>query len=83
MPSMYPYPQMAVKSPPAQTTATTAAKICFRGTEVVLLPPVVCDWTGRLDDAELISVMIVIVGVHGLRVVFSSCVSHDCKMSDV
>jgi hypothetical protein len=49
MPLMYPYPQKAVvKSPPAQTTATTAAKICFRGTEVVLLPPVVCDWTGRL-----------------------------------
>jgi hypothetical protein len=37
----------------------------------------------KMDDAELISVMIVVVGVHGLRVVFSSCVCHDCKMSDV
>jgi hypothetical protein len=37
----------------------------------------------QMNDAELISVMIVDVGVHGLRVVFSSCVSHDCKMSIV
>lgn len=36
----------------------------------------------KMDNAELIIVMIFVVGTHGLRVVFSSCMGHDCKMSN-
>jgi hypothetical protein len=36
----------------------------------------------KMDNAELIIVMIFVVGTHGLRVVFSSCMRHDCKMSN-
>jgi hypothetical protein len=36
----------------------------------------------KMDNAELIIVMIFVVGTHGLGVVFSSCMDHDCKMSN-
>jgi hypothetical protein len=36
----------------------------------------------KMDSAELIIVMIFVFGTHGLRVVFSSCMGHDCKMSN-
>ena len=36
----------------------------------------------KMGGAELVTVVILVLRVHSLRVVFSSWMGHDCKMSD-